>query len=62
MAKMVEEDVLLNCAAALSAAISLLERGGRMAAPSDKMFRQMLKDYKASLERARVALKQNKEG
>lgn len=49
--------VLLGCAASLAAAISLLERGGKKAAPSDKMFEQMLCDYRASLEKARELLK-----
>ena len=56
-------DDLLNAAidvsAHLAAAISLLERGGKAAkkaAPSDKMFDQMLIDYKKSLNRARVAI------
>lgn len=41
----------------LSAATSLLERGGKKAAPSDKMFEQMLVDYRSSLARGRAALK-----
>lgn len=47
-------------AASLAAAISLLERGGKAAkkaAPSDKMFDQMLVDYRRSLDRARTALR-----
>ena len=48
---------LIDCAASLAAAISLLEKGGKKAAPSDKMFAQMLDDYRASLARARAALK-----
>ena len=47
------EDILIDLAASLAAAISLLERGGKKAAASDKMFDQMLRDYRASLERAR---------
>lgn len=50
----------IDVAASLAAAISLLERGGKAAkkaAPSDRMFDQMLLDYKASLERARTALR-----
>lgn len=50
---------LLDSSASLAAAISLLERGGKRAAPSNKMFDQMLKDYQSSLERARALL--NKE-
>jgi hypothetical protein len=50
---------LVDTAAHLAAAISLLEKGGKAAkkaAPSDKMFDQMLKDYRASLSRARAAV------
>jgi hypothetical protein len=46
-----------DAAASLAAAISLLERGGRKAAPSDKMFDQMLADYRQSLEQIRDAWK-----
>jgi hypothetical protein len=49
--------VNIRAGAALSAAISLLERGGREAAPSDKMFEQMLVDYKNSLDSLMVALR-----
>lgn len=50
---------LTHTAARLAAAISLLERGGKAAkkaAPSDKMFDQMLLDYKKALSDARAAL------
>jgi hypothetical protein len=50
------ERALVDISASLNAAISLLERGGRKAASSDTMFRQMLSDYRASLDRARAAL------
>ncbi|MCK9513569.1 MAG: hypothetical protein M0R28_20405 [Pigmentiphaga sp.] len=53
------ERVIVDLAAHLAAAISLLERVGKTAkkaAPSDKMFDQMLADYRASLERARALL------
>jgi hypothetical protein len=53
-------EVTVSVAASLAAAISLLERGGRAAkkaAPSDKMFDQMLTDYRKSLSSARTALK-----
>lgn len=43
----------VRVAASLAAAISLLERGGKAAkkaAPSDKMFDQMLIDYRAALD------------
>lgn len=52
-------EALRDAGASLAAAISLLERGGKAAkkaAPSDRMFDQMVKDYKASLTRARAAL------
>lgn len=52
-------EALTDVGASLAAAISLLERGGKAAkkaAPSDRMFDQMLKDYSASLERARATL------
>jgi phage shock protein A len=51
--------IVIDLAASLAAAISLLEKGGKAAkkaAPSDKMFDQMLRDYKKSLDRARQAL------
>lgn len=41
----------------LVAAVSLLERGGKQAASSNKMFAQMLKDYKVSVLRGRDAYK-----
>lgn len=56
---------LNDVGASLTAAISLLERGGKAAkkaAPSDRMFDQMLKDYSASLERALAALKDRTDG
>jgi hypothetical protein len=46
----------------LIAAVSLLESGGKKAAGSDKMFAQMLKDYKASIEIGRAALNHAAEG
>ena len=45
-----------DATAHLAAAVSLLEHGGKKAAPSDKMFAQMLVDYNKSLSRARSAL------
>lgn len=47
--------------ASLAAAISLLERGGKKAAASDRMFEQMLNDYRAALEAGRAALFQQAE-
>jgi hypothetical protein len=51
----VAPDTLAN----LVAATSLLECGGKKAAPSDKIFALMLKDYGAAIERARAALAQD---
>jgi hypothetical protein len=53
---MEEREVLVRVMASLAAAISLLERGGKKAAPSDKMFALMLDDYRKSLEVARAYL------
>lgn len=47
---------LIRCAAHLAAAISLLENSPKSAAPSDKMFDQMLDDYRKSLASARRRL------
>ena len=49
-------DAGVDVAASLAAAISLLERGGKKAAASDRMFAQMLLDYNASLDRFRATL------
>ena len=48
-------EALIDTTASLVASVSLLERGGKKAAPSDKMFAQMLVDYKNSIDRARLA-------
>lgn len=51
------DEALVDVTASLVAAISLLERGGKAAkkaAPSDRMFDQMLVDYQASVDRARA--------
>ena len=52
-------EVTMSAAAALAAAIELLERGGKTAkkaAPSDLMFDQMLKDYRTVVKKTRKAL------
>ena len=49
-------EALIDTTASLVASVSLLERGGKKAAPSDKMFAQMLVDYKNSIDRARASL------
>jgi len=50
------ETALVDVTARLVAAVSLLERGGKKAAPSNKMFDQMIVDYKNCIERSRAAL------
>jgi hypothetical protein len=42
--------------ASLSAAVSLLERGGKQGAPSNKMFGMMLEDYRRDLAEGRAML------
>jgi hypothetical protein len=49
-------EAALDALAGLVAAHSLLERGGKKAAPSNKMFEQMLCDYGAAITRTRAAL------
>lgn len=51
-------EALVSVSASLAAAISLLERTpqSKKAAPSDKMFAQMIRDYKKSLSAARDVL------
>jgi len=49
-------EALIDTTASLVASVSLLEHGGKKAAPSDTMFAQMLVDYKNSIDRARAAL------
>jgi hypothetical protein len=53
----VNRDDMVQVLAALSAAISLLDRGGRRAAPSNKMFEQMLDDCEKALEKGRKYVK-----
>lgn len=48
---------LVDVTARLVAAVSLLERGGKKAAPSNRMFNQIIVDYKNCIERSRAALK-----
>jgi hypothetical protein len=51
-------EALIDATASLVASVSLLERGGKKAAPSDNMFSQMLVDYKNSIDRARAAIRE----
>ena len=48
-------EALIDTLASLVASVDLLECGGKKAAPSDKMFEQMLVDYKNTIERGRYA-------
>lgn len=50
-------DGLIDVTAHLAAAISLASKGSKKNAASDKMFDQMIKDYEASVKRARALLK-----
>lgn len=52
-------EALIHSGGALAAAISLLEHGPKTAAPSDKMFDQMLIDYNKALDTARATLKES---
>jgi hypothetical protein len=56
-------DPMMAAVASLAAAISLLERTPKAnkAAPSDKMFNQMLDDYRRALANARDALRSQAE-
>ena len=54
-----EREKAIPVAASLAAAISLLERGGKNAAPSDRMFEQMLKDYRGSLDDFRALISED---
>ena len=49
-------EALIDVLSHLVAAHSLLKRANPKIAPSNKMFRQMLKDYEASIERGRAAI------
>lgn len=51
-------EALLDALAGLIAATSLLKRGSKKAAPSDKMFDQMVADYESAAFRARAALQE----
>lgn len=50
-------ETAINALASLVAAVDLLERGGRKAAPSDRMFDQMLRDFNKVINDARGELK-----
>ena len=52
----IEREVVTDLLANLVAAVSLLKRGSKKAAPSDRMFDQMIADYEASVARGRAYL------
>ncbi len=58
MCAMEKREIVKDLLVHLIAATSLLERGGRKAAASDKMFAAMLSDYKKSIARGRKFLKE----
>jgi hypothetical protein len=49
-------EALKQVTVSLIAAVSLLESGGRKAAPSNKMFTMMISDYKKAIEQGRKVL------
>lgn len=49
-------EALIRVTASLAAAVSLLERSPKTAAPSDRMFDLMLDDYRKSVELGRATL------
>lgn len=51
-----ERDPLIRAVASLRAAISLLRNGGEQAAPSARMFNQMLADYEQAADNAAARL------
>lgn len=55
-----DHEVIIDLAASLAAAISLLEHSPKKAAASDTMFDMMLNDYRRSLARARSHLRGDK--
>ena len=55
-------EALRTTTAHLVAAVSLLKRGGKKAAPSDKMFRTMIADYEKAIAQGRAALAQGESG
>ena len=56
------EKALKDTLSHLVAAASLLSRSPKTAAPSNKMFDQMVVDYKAAAKRARAAIRKKERG
>ena len=55
------EEALIDVLSSLIAAVSLLENGGKKASGSDKMFNQMIKDYKKSIDHGRKVYREIRE-
>lgn len=53
------KDIVVDILVSLVAAVSVLKCGSKKAAPSDRMFDQMIADYEGSIERGRAFLKEN---
>ncbi len=51
-----QREIVLDLLSSLVAAVSLLKRSPKKAAPSDKMFDQMILDYERAIERGRKFL------
>lgn len=51
-----KREIVTDLVASLTAAVSLLKRGPKQAAPSDRMFDQMIIDYERAIERGRTFL------
>jgi hypothetical protein len=51
-----QTEIVTDLLASLVAAVSLLKRGPKYAAPSDKMFDLMILDYERTIERGRAYL------
>jgi hypothetical protein len=57
-----KRDIVIQLLSSLVAAVSLLKAGSKKAAPSDKMFDQMIVDYERAIENGRTYLKENHNG
>lgn len=51
-----QQEAMIAVTTSLMAAVSLLEKGGRKAAPSDRMFDVMISDYKKAIEKGRAVM------
>lgn len=51
-------EIVIDLLSSLVAAVSLLKNGSKKAAPSNRMFDQMIADYERSIERGRAVMKE----